>query len=69
MMKKARGLRSIPLENQKVTRTEVSMLIPEHKNSKVNIQAQLNRVKVKKTERHTKLMNIYGVSLKTTQES
>ena len=69
MMKKARGLRSVPLENQKVTRTEVSMLIPEHKNSKVNIQAQLNRVKVKKTERHTKLMNIYGVSLKTTQES
>ena len=69
MMKKARGLRSVPLENQKVTRTEVSMLIPEHKNSKVNIQAQLNRVKVKKTERHTKLMNIYGVSLKTSQES
>ena len=69
MMKKARGVRSVPLENQKVTRTEVSMLIPEHKNSKVNMQAQLSRVKVKKTERHTKLMNIYGVSLKTSQES
>ena len=66
---KTRGLRSWPSENQKVTRPEESKLIPEHKNSKVNIQAQLKRVKVKKTERHTKLMNIYGVSLKTSQES
>ena len=58
-----------PSEKQKVTQSELSKLIKENKKSKVNRYAQPNRGKVKKTERHTILIYLFGFGLQTSQES